>query len=149
VSTPSLVVFDLAGTTVRDTGQVSDALTIALRNHGLEITPAQLGLLRGASKREALLRVIPEGPDRLGRAAKIYVDFREQLLARFARGVDPIDGAREIFERLRARGVRVALATGFDRSIVGVLLRSLGWHEGVVDAVVPATRSGRVAPPPT
>jgi phosphonatase-like hydrolase len=57
-------------------------------------------------------------------------------------------GARAIFQRLHAAGVRVALTTGFDREVTSLLLGALGWDHGVVDAVVCGddVRQGRPAP---
>lgn len=144
-----LVIFDLAGTTVKDRGQVAGAFEAALSEHGLEVTPEQLSGVRGSSKREAVRRFVPEGPNREARAAAVYNTFREHL-ARLYRvgGVEPVDGAQEVFRWLRRRGVRVALNTGFDRETTGLLLSALGWEEGVADAVVCGddVRRGRPAP---
>ncbi|HKQ50892.1 MAG TPA: phosphonatase-like hydrolase [Pyrinomonadaceae bacterium] len=128
-----LVVFDMAGTTVRDAGQVTDAFTAALSEHGIEVTPAQLLKVRGSSKREAVRGFIPEED----LAKTVYNSFREHLARLYrTKGVEPIEGAEESFRRLRQRGVRVALNTGFDRDITGLLLSALKWDEGVVDAIV-------------
>jgi phosphonatase-like hydrolase len=143
-----LVVFDLAGTTVKDRGQVSDAFTAALSEHDIEVTPEQLSSVRGSSKRQAVLQFIPEGPERARRAELVYDSFREHLTTSYrAEGVEPVDGAEQIFGWLREKGVRVALNTGFDRDITGLLLKALGWEE-MADAVVcgDEVRRGRPAP---
>ena len=59
-----LVVFDLAGTTVQDDGQVPEAFTAALAEHGVSVGPEEIRGLRGASKREAILRLLPPGAAR-------------------------------------------------------------------------------------
>lgn len=144
-----LVVFDLAGTTVRDRGQVTDAFTAALALHGIAVTPEQLSKVRGSSKREAVLRFIPAGPQRERRAELVYASFRQHLTHSYSSGIEPVDGAAEIFRWLRTRGVRVALNTGFDLDITELLLRALDWKAGVaVDAVVCGddVRQGRPAP---
>lgn len=144
-----LVVFDLAGTTVKDGGQVTDAFTAALAQHNLEVTPEQLNSVRGSSKRQAVLRFIPEGPERTRRAESVYATFSEYLSRRYRTdGIEPFDDAVRIFRWLRARGIRVALNTGFDRDITGLLLAALNWEEGMVDAVVCGddVRRGRPAP---
>ena len=51
----ALVVLDMAGTTVRDAGQVPQAFTSALAAHGVAVTPQAINSLRGASKRLAIL----------------------------------------------------------------------------------------------
>jgi phosphonatase-like hydrolase len=144
-----LVVFDLAGTTVKDNGQVADAFTTALAEHHVAVTPEQLSSVRGSSKREAVLHFIPEGPHRTRRAELVYASFREHLAQRYrTEGVEPIEGAERTFKSLRAQGVRVALNTGFDRDITGLLLATLNWKDGIVDAVVcgDEVRAGRPAP---
>jgi phosphonatase-like hydrolase len=132
-----LVVFDMAGTTVKDTGQVAGAFSVALAEHGIEISAEQLSGVRGSSKRQAVRDLIPEGPDRTRRTEIVYASFREHLARKYETdGVEPTDGAEQIFERLRKRGVRVALNTGFDRDITGLLLTALNWQTETVDAVV-------------
>jgi phosphonatase-like hydrolase len=144
-----LVIFDLAGTTVEDHGQVPEAFTAALAEQGIEVTPDQVKNVRGSSKRQALLSLIPAGPEKARLADQAYVSFQAHLAQRYAsEGVRAIPGAELAFGSLRERGVRVALNTGFDREMTGLLLGALGWAEGVVDAVVcgdDVTR-GRPAP---
>ncbi len=132
-----LVVFDLAGTTIQDGGQVSDAFTAALAVHGFEITSEDLARARGSSKREAVLHFIPEGPERARHSELVYASFQERLTQRYKdEGVEPIVGAQETFRWLRDRGVRTALNTGFDRSITSLILSAVGWADGIVDAVI-------------
>jgi phosphonatase-like hydrolase len=144
-----LVVFDMAGTTVKDTGQVTAAFTAALAEHNIAVTAEQLSSVRGSSKRQAVLHFIPEGPDRTDRAERAYASFREHLAKRYKiEGVEPIAGAERVFQWLREHGVRVVLNTGFDRDITGLLLTALNWREGIVDAVVCGddVKQGRPAP---
>ena len=144
-----LVVFDLAGTTVEDRGQVPGAFTTALAEHGIEVTREQVNSVRGASKRQALLHFIPAGPAQVRLAEEVYASFREHLARRYSsEGVRPMPGAAEVFSLLRRRGVRVALNTGFDRETTALLLDALGWADGIVDAVVCGddVTQGRPAP---
>ena len=133
---PKLVVFDMAGTTVEDGGEVPAAFTAALAEHRIEVTPEQVSAVRGASKRQAILQLVPEGEGRASRAEQAYVTFKEQLARRFAAGVRAVPGAVKTFVWLREQGVRIALNTGFDRDITTLLLAALGWNNDVVDAVV-------------
>ena len=144
-----LVIFDLAGTTVEDHGEVPSAFTAALDEYGIKVAPEQINAVRGSSKRQALLHLIPEGPAQRRLAEEIYVSFRGHLTQRYAsQGVRPVPGAALTFRLLREHHVRVALNTGFDRETTGVLLEALGWNEGTVDAVVCGddVTQGRPAP---
>lgn len=144
-----LVIFDLAGTTVQDRGQVSGAFVAALAEHNIEVTPEQLNSVRGSSKRQAVLSFIPEGPHRASSAEAVYASFREHLAQQYrTEGIEPIKGAEQIFRRLRDQGVRVALNTGFERNITGLLLAALNWEADVVDAVICGddVKQGRPAP---
>jgi phosphonatase-like hydrolase len=132
-----LVVFDMAGTTVRDDGQVPDAFAAALLHHGIEATAEQVRSVRGSSKREALRRFLPDTVEGASRLDDVYAFFRRDLAGRYSSGgVHAVPGAEAAFQALRSRGVRVALNTGFDRDTTSLLLDALGWSRGAVDAVV-------------
>jgi len=144
-----LVIFDLAGTTVEDRGEVPAAFADALASHGISISPAQIRSVRGASKRQAILHFIPPGPQQIACAESVYESFREHLAQRYqSDGVRPVAGADTTFISLRERGVRVALNTGFDRETTSTLLDALGWGNGFFDAVVCGddVAQGRPAP---
>jgi phosphonatase-like hydrolase len=144
-----LVVFDLAGTTVKDNEAVPKAFVAALTQHHIEFDPTRLADVRGASKRQAVFDLIPEGPERARRAAAVYDSFREFLIRHYeSYGVEPIEGAQMVFGELRAKGIRVALNTGFDREVTQLLLAALNWEQGIVDAVVCGddVRQGRPMP---
>jgi phosphonatase-like hydrolase len=59
-----------------------------------------------------------------------------------------VPGATSLIYNLRARGIKVALTTGFDRDIATLLLSTLGWTRNSIDAVVCGddVTSGRPAP---
>lgn len=149
---PELVVFDLAGTTVDDRGQVPAAFAAALRAHGVAATAADVEAIRGASKREAFAHLLARDGGNEGLAVRVdaaYATFQQELRERFARaGVGAVPGATGTFAWLRGRGVRLALNTGFDRDITRLLLAALGWLDGVADAIVCVddVAAGRPAP---
>lgn len=145
---PKLVIFDMAGTTVQDRGEVPAAFEAALAEDGIGVTPDQINVVRGASKRQAVFNLLPEEPNRRQRADRVYASFKRLLAERFAAGVQAVPGATECFAWLRERGVKVALNTGFDREITDLLVSALGWTTGQVDAVIcgDEVRRGRPAP---
>jgi len=131
-----LVVFDMAGTTVRDDGQVPAAFTAALAEHGVTIGAEAIKSLRGASKRDAIRALLPAASAHNEQVERVYGSFRDHLARQYAGTARAIDGAADVFAWLRGRGIRVALNTGFDRATTQLLLAALGWTAGVVDAIV-------------
>jgi phosphonatase-like hydrolase len=146
---PKLIVFDMAGTTVRDGGQVPAAFGAALRECGIELTDEQLANVRGASKREAIAELVARhaGARWQGRADEVYAAFVSHLQRAFRAGVEPIAGAAETFDFLRSHGIGIALTTGFDRDVAGMLLDALGWRSRA-DAFVCGDDVARGRPAP-
>jgi phosphonatase-like hydrolase len=145
----ALVIFDIAGTTVQDHGEVPAAFTAVLAEHGIAITPDRIKQVRGASKRHALRQLVPVGPDQDHVVEELYASFRAHLARRYAaEGVHAIAGTEDVFRLLREQGVGVALNTGFDRETTNLLLVALGWKDGWADAVVCGddVSQGRPAP---
>lgn len=124
-----LMVFDMAGTTVEDAGQVPKAFNAALAEADIRITDEQLAQIRGASKREAIAELVAGygSPSWQGRAEDVYAAFVRHMAREFNAGVRALPGAEEAFRFLRAQGVKIALTTGFDRDIARLLLDALGW----------------------
>jgi phosphonatase-like hydrolase len=144
----TLAVLDMAGTTVRDDGQVPAAFGAALARHGINVTPDAVNAVRGASKRRAIYDLLPAGSGRQALANEVFATFREELAVRYRSTVRPIEGAEEAFAWLRANGIRIALNTGFDRDTTAMLLAALGWNGGTADTVVCGddVAEGRPAP---
>ena len=131
-----LVVSDMAGTTVKDSGEVARAFAAALADHGVEASAAQINAVRGASKREAIATLVfPKYGADAGRVEAVYASFKLHLQRVFTREAEPVAGAVETFAWLRSRGIKLALNTGFDRDITGMLINALGWQNNA-DAVI-------------
>jgi phosphonatase-like hydrolase len=149
-----LVVFDMAGTTVEGSDDVAGAFSEALRENEIPFSGEELGAWRGASKREVVRHFVEreygaEKPGTRERVERAYSDFRRLLEARYADGgARAIEGAEETFEWLKEKGVRVALTTGFYREVTDLILRSLGWDGGAVDASVCGDDAARGRPAP-
>jgi phosphoglycolate phosphatase len=143
-----LVALDIAGTTVEEGGAVYRVLSEVVRAAGapddVDVRPWM-----GADKRDAIAGLLGlEVGDPV--VEKAYGEFHAQLTAAYAATPPrPFDGVPEAFEQLRAAGVKVALTTGFDRSITDPLLAAIGWRVGAqLDAVVCAeeVEAGRPGP---
>ena len=135
----NLVVFDMAGTTIEDAGQVPAAFTTVLSKHGITIDDEALRAVRGASKRDAIRHFVaahyPTNIDAL--TDEIYSEFCAYLARLFnSGGVKPVPGVTATFEWLRSQGIKIALNTGFDRPTTDLIIDAVGWRNGVADAIV-------------
>lgn len=146
-----LVVFDMAGTTVRDDGVVEQAFERAAQRTGVaDRMPWEqaLGYVRdtmGQSKIDVFTHL--SGGD-LGLAQRATLSFEEAYAEIAAEsGVEVIEGAAELFADLRSAGLKVALTTGFAPATRDAILDALGWHDLVEVALSPVD-AGRGRPAP-
>ena len=77
---PSLAVFDLAGTTIRDDGTVVSVFQEVLAAEAIRPTPEEIARVRGAAKREAFRRLVGEGVQ----ADRLYQRFIGGIRQRYA-----------------------------------------------------------------
>jgi phosphonatase-like hydrolase len=153
VSSPELVVLDIAGTTVDEGQHVYRVLGETAKAHGASPSEADIARWHGSAKHEALRALLTSRdgtPPSDGELRTVVADFRNRLTAAYAQHPPlPLPGVPEALAALRAAGIRIALNTGFDRDIVESLLNALGWEgNSVVDTVVCGSDvpAGRPAP---
>ena len=149
-----LVVFDMAGTTVNDDDSVNRCLRCSLGAAGLAVTPAQVNAVMGLPKPSAIAILIEQSGSRneLGNQVDaIHEDFVSRSIAfyRDDPSVYEVPGATRVFDVLKRSGIRVALNTGFSRSIAGVILDRLGWSRSIaIDATICSDEVKRGRPHP-
>jgi phosphonatase-like hydrolase len=153
--TIELVVFDMAGTTVRDPGAVNACFRAALTAAGLYVAPPLVNTVMGLPKLEAFRRLVAASPaaDRYrDRIDAMHQDFIARMKHYYA--TDPAVGempaASATFAALRRSGIKIGLNSGFSRDIVQVLLDRLGWSGAApkIDAVVASDEVPRGRPHP-
>jgi phosphonatase-like hydrolase len=149
-----LIVFDMAGTTVNDEDSVNRCVREALGAAGLVVSPAEVNAVMGIPKPEALRRLV-ESHDRLPdlgpRLDAIHGDFVARSVAfyRADPSVREVAGAADLFAGLKRSGIKVALDTGFNRSITDVILDRLGWSDrGLIDGTIASDEVPRGRPYP-
>jgi phosphonatase-like hydrolase len=145
-----LVIFDLSGTTIEDAGQVPGAFSETMQAHGYTLSSEFMQSVRGASKFEIIRRVVEmQRPDRLATVDQLYLEFRERLRARYRRhSAQTFPDTSEVFKFLRAKDIKIALNTGFDRLITDSLMASAGFDHQLVETVICSddVQHGRPAP---
>jgi len=151
-----LVVFDIAGTTVKDNGEITLAFQSALQEHGYAVPEEKIKPLMGYKKPEAIKMMLEEYEDDVSmitaayintihdRFLKLMIDYYETTEI-----IEPLPHAEDMFAWLKAKGIKIGLDTGFSSDITNVIINRLGWiKDGKVDYVVSSNQvpAGRPAP---
>ena len=146
-----MVAFDVAGTVLND-----DGLVIAAFKNAFEATQPDLWPTHGEQWTQYAIDTMGQSKihvftELLGDAEKAHtanVAFEESYVSEIAEvGAVPIAGAEDLFKYLRAKGVAIALTTGFSRSTLDTLLIELGWKD-LIDISVTPGEAGRGRPHP-
>lgn len=159
-----MVVFDMAGTTVRDKNEVEYCFLQAVDQTGLVTNPDEINSMMGWSKLtvfETLWKKQLAGApanEINDRVEKSYSAFREVLESHYLNSeILPTEGTLEIFEFLKRQNIKIALTTGFYRKVTDIILERLGWSVGLhkhssVNGIINASvssdevKAGRPAP---
>ena len=147
-----LVVFDMAGTTVRDDDAVNICLRDAMRAAGEIVTRDEVNAVMGIAKPLAIRTLLENRsskPVTASRVDDIHTDFfgRMTRYYRSSATVEPMPHTMEVFSQLKEEGVRIALDTGFSRPIVDAILDRLGWKDSaLLDATVASDEVSRGRP---
>lgn len=138
-----LVVFDLAGTTVRDQGNVAVAFMEALQEFGITVPAPEVNTVMGFRKKDAIRMLLDKfytqsaGDEEL--IGKIHETFTRSMVDFYEQDQElkPLPHAEETFLWLKQQGVKVALDTGFTRAITDTILKRLNWqNKGLIDFVI-------------
>lgn len=151
-----LIVFDLAGTTVKDNKDVHQSLQKALAAHGVEISIEDANSVMGLPKPVAIRQLLEK---RYRGSRPIISDWISEIHKVFVAemihfyktdpNVGEKEGVEETFKKLKAHNLKVVVDTGFDRQITEPLLDRLGWRkQSLIDASVTSDEVDRGRPYP-
>ena len=161
-----LVVFDIAGTTVRDRGNVGDSFISAFHEYGFDLPRDDVEKVMGFRKMDAIRMLLEKhypaalaGPESGGLMAKpddlvagIHSRFIDRMITFYENDeqLESLPHAEETFTHLREQGIKIALNTGFTRAVADALLHRLHWDNGStpIDRVICSDEvpQGRPAP---
>ncbi|MEV7122624.1 phosphonatase-like hydrolase [Kitasatospora griseola] len=147
----SLVVLDMAGTTVADDGLVELAFEAAARSQGVEPgSPEHTTMLAHvrATMGESKISVFRHlfGDEDRAQAANLAFEAGYDSLVGQGR-CEALPGAAEAIAELRGQGRKVVLTTGFSRTTQDSILAALGWQD-VADLTLCPADAGRGRPYP-
>lgn len=138
-----LVVFDIAGTTVSDKGDVADTFIDAFRQYGYDVSLEDVNKVMGFRKKDAirslLKRFAPDAGDLNRFIENIHEAFLSNMLSFYENDpyLQPLPYAESTFEALKHQGIKVALNTGFTKAITNTILKRLHWDkDNALDHVI-------------
>ncbi|HEY0273959.1 MAG TPA: HAD-IA family hydrolase [Chitinophaga sp.] len=129
-----LVVFDMAGTTVKDDDGVAKAFQAALQQYGYQVPLEDINPIMGYEKNEAIRRMLRRSlaPDAITpeQVANIHRAFVDRMLHyyRSATDIAPLPHAEATLQALRRQGIKVGINTGFSRNIAQAVIDKLDWE---------------------
>lgn len=132
----SLVVFDMAGTTVNEDNVVYKTLRDAVNTLGHDFSLDTVLLIGGGKEKfqavKDILAPVYEDSGKLEADAKVaFQYFLDHLKVAYENlHVTPYPGTEELFEYLKSQGVKVVLNTGYNRNTATALVKKLNWEEG-------------------
>ncbi len=134
----SLVVFDIAGTTLKDKDSVQKALQSALYKVDINISLSETMDVMGYPKPEAIRILLERKLEDKSRITPGFIEHIHQYLVedmvghyRSAPGVAEKEGVSQTFRILQKHGIKIALDTGFSRPIANAIIRRLDWQDKI------------------
>lgn len=152
-----MVVFDLAGTTVKDNGDmVNLAFRKALLTHGYDVTGEQVNKYMGLPKPLAIKSIMEEKDKHVyttntSLIDKVHNEFVKLMVDYYTKdsSVGEIEGTSDTFLYLQNKGIKVCVNTGFSKVIADAVMKRMQWIEcGLVDFMIASdeVKEGRPAP---
>ena len=136
-----LIVFDIAGTTVKDDQDVTKAFRAALRKFNYEVPLELIDPLMGYEKNLAIRQILRlhehnDAKITTELVGKIHEAFVKQMIEHYksAPGIEALPNVEETFGKLHNLGVKIAINTGFSKDIADTIINRLQWKErGLID----------------
>ena len=139
-----LVVFDIAGTTVKDDHNVSKAFRAALEKYDYDVPLEMINPLMGYEKNQAITQMLNlHEPDESKITPELVNDIHREFVKQMIwfyqnePGIEPLPNVEETFAELHGKGVLVGINTGFSKDIADTVVDRLQWREkGLIDYLV-------------
>lgn len=133
-----LVVFDMAGTTVKDKNYVGLAFQQAMKAHGYEVNIEVINPMMGYEKPIAIEMILQKEESDQTKItptliADIHADFVAFMIDFYQTSADvvPLPNVENTFVQLKKMGIKIGLDTGFSRDIADIIISRLKWEDTV------------------
>jgi len=133
-----LVVFDMAGTTVKDKNYVAVAFQAAMKQQGYDVPVKDINPLMGYEKPVAIKMMLEQHEPEQAKITDdliklIHRHFVSEMISFYQKSDDiqALPNAEDVFFKLRNKGIKVGLDTGFSRDIAEVIVERLNWKDKI------------------
>lgn len=131
-----LVVFDMAGTTVKDENKVTQTFKSALHQYGYDVPDHIINPLMGYKKIVAITKMLHLYEADASKITSVLIDQIHEtfvrLMIEYYQQVDFLEAlpnAASTLLALKKAGIQVGINTGFSRDIAEVIIKRLEWRE--------------------
>ena len=139
-----LVVFDMAGTTVKDENKVTDTFSAALKAYGYTVPDSAINPLMGYKKIVAITKMLQQYEPDVTKitpelAGNIHEEFVRLMINYYQKApiLEALPNAEETMIALRKKGIKVGINTGFSKDIAETIVERLNWREkGLFDFLI-------------
>lgn len=140
-----LVVFDIAGTTVKDENNVSQAFQSALSKFEVHVELSEINPLMGYEKKQAISEILTAHSSlELSQINgvlinQIYSEFVQQMILHYqhSEGITALPDVEQTMLELQRQHIKVAINTGFPHVIAETIVKRLQWREkGLIDYLI-------------
>lgn len=126
------MVFDIGNTLVRTVDSIESAYLQVFARHAIPAEKIQLfKRFAGRPKHFLFSEALGDIPRKSEVVRECMAEF-EKILVEQARHVAELPGASDCLRRLRSRGWRIAMASGFPRAVGKAILDRFGWDYPLV-----------------
>lgn len=139
-----LVVFDMAGTTVRDENKVADTFRAAMHKYGYDVPVMIINPLMGYEKSLAITKMLHiYEPDKQKITPELVSSIHTEFIALMIRYyqtapvLEALPNAEDTMVALRRQGIKIGINTGFSKNIAETIIERLQWCEkGIIDFLI-------------
>jgi phosphonatase-like hydrolase len=140
-----LIVFDIAGTTVKDENNVSEAFQSALSKYEIHVELSLINPLMGYEKKQAITSILKlhsslkDSEITSSLVNQIYNEFVQQMILHYQHSEDvtALPDVEQTMLELKKQHIKVAINTGFPHVIAEAIVKRLQWREkGLVDYLI-------------
>ncbi|UKT63000.1 HAD-IA family hydrolase [Pedobacter mucosus] len=152
-----LVIFDMAGTTVKDENKVTETFKAALQQFGYLVPDHAINPLMGYKKSLAIKKMLQQFEGDTEKITEelilaIHTEFIRLMIGYYksTHALEALPNAESTMNILRNAGIKVGINTGFSRDIAEIIIDRLKWREkGLFDYLIGSDEVAEGRPDPS